>query len=76
MEADTTERKSSILADFFDEDELSVELGVAKISLARWRMLRQGPPVTHIGRRVFYRKSSVRNWVVAQEHAPATKPTA
>jgi hypothetical protein len=76
MEAVSTARKSSILDDFFDEDELAVELGVARISLARWRMLRQGPPVTHIGRSVYYRKSSVRNWVAAQEHAPATKPAA
>jgi hypothetical protein len=58
---------TGLMQDFFTADELSVELGVAGITLARWRLQRQGPPVTMLGRRVLYRKSSVREWLAAQE---------
>jgi predicted DNA-binding transcriptional regulator AlpA len=71
-----TVRKSSILDDFFDIDECAAELGVSAVSLARWRMQRHGPPVTHIGRNVYYRKSSVKAWVAAQEHPAQTLRTA
>jgi len=76
MEAETTERKPSILDEYWDEAGLAGELNVAQITLARWRMQRRGPPVTHIGRSVFYKKSSVKAWVAAQERPAQTLRTA
>ena len=58
---------AGMLDDFFTPQELCAEIHVAEITLARWRLQRQGPPVTWLGRRVLYRKSSVREWLAAQE---------
>jgi hypothetical protein len=65
--AKATSPAAGMLEDFFTEGDLSIQLGVARITLARWRLQRQGPPVTLLGRRVLYRKSSVRDWLAAQE---------
>jgi predicted DNA-binding transcriptional regulator AlpA len=58
---------AGILDDYMGEAECAKELGVAQITLARWRVERRGPPVTKIGRRVFYRRASIQDWVAAQE---------
>jgi hypothetical protein len=71
-----SERKTTILDEYWDEAGLAAELNVSCITLARWRMQRRGPPVTHIGRAVFYRKTSVKAWVAAQERPAQTLRTA
>jgi hypothetical protein len=62
-------RKSepAILGDYLTAAECAAELNVAPITLSRWRMAKIGPPVTKIGRKVFYKRSSVRQWVASQE---------
>jgi hypothetical protein len=63
---------SPILDDYLTEEECAAELNVAAITLAVWRMQKKGPPVTRIGRRILYRKSSVRTWLQSQERPPST----
>jgi hypothetical protein len=63
---------SAILDDYLTEQECARELEMAPITLAIWRMQRKGPPVTRIGRRILYRKSSVRAWLQSQERPPST----
>ena len=75
-DAPSERKSSSILDDFWDEAGLAAELNVSQITLARWRMQRRGPPVTHIGRAVLYKKSSVKAWVAAQERPAQTLRTA
>lgn len=58
----------SLLYDFLPKEETAVELGVCERTLDRWRNLGEGPPITKLGRRVFYRRSSVRAWLARREH--------
>jgi hypothetical protein len=62
----------TILTDYFTEIECGRALDLAPITLAIWRMQRKGPPVTRIGRRIYYRKASVRAWLESQEKPPCT----
>jgi predicted site-specific integrase-resolvase len=57
-----------LLADFLTQHEAAVELKVCERTLDRWRRLGEGPPITKIGRRVYYRRATVRAWLCAREH--------
>jgi hypothetical protein len=59
--------RAGVLGDFLDTDELAVELDITPLTAVRWRLQRKGPPITRLGRRVFYRRSSVQAWLAAQE---------
>jgi predicted DNA-binding transcriptional regulator AlpA len=56
------------LADFLTQDEAAAELKICERTLDRWRRLGEGPPVTKLGRRVLYRRSSLQAWLRACEH--------
>jgi hypothetical protein len=45
-----------LLADFLTPDEAASELKICTRTLDRWRRLGEGPKVTKIGRRVYYRR--------------------
>jgi predicted site-specific integrase-resolvase len=53
------------------EDAAAFELGVCRATLKRWRRLGEGPPFLKVGRRVIYKRSSLENWLVSCERAPA-----
>jgi hypothetical protein len=57
-----------ILTDFLTKEELAEELKRNPRTLDRWAVLGVGPPRTHVGRKVLYRRVSVQKWLVAQEH--------
>lgn len=57
-----------ILGDFLEQDEAAAELKVCRRTLDRWRRLAQGPPITRLGRRILYRRSSLLAWLYAREH--------
>jgi hypothetical protein len=63
---------AAILDDYFTDIECPAELGIAPLTLAIWRTQRKGPPVTRVGRKVYYRKASVRAWLQSQERPPST----
>ena len=56
-----------LLADWISREELARALGVKPDTLARWEARREGPPCTRIGRKTFYRRAAVRDWIGAQE---------
>ena len=58
----------SLLAEFLEQDEAAAELKVCQRTLDRWRRLGDGPPITKIGRRVLYRRSSLQAWLHGREH--------
>jgi len=62
--------RGDLRGDFYSREELALELGLSARTIARWEVLRTGPPITRIGRQVLYRKSSVRAWLAAQESPP------
>jgi predicted DNA-binding transcriptional regulator AlpA len=57
----------NLLADFLEQDEAAAELQVSRRTLDRWRRLGEGPPITKIGRRVYYRRMSLQQWLCARE---------
>ena len=56
-----------LLADWISREQLAIELFVTPDTLARWDARRDGPPCTRIGRKVFYRRSSVEQWLLSRE---------
>ena len=65
----------TVLTDFLTKQELAAELGCEMRTLDRWDTLGIGPPRTHVGRRVLYRRASVQKWLAAQEE-PAKRNAA
>jgi tagatose-1,6-bisphosphate aldolase non-catalytic subunit AgaZ/GatZ len=61
----------SILSEFLTKEELAEQLRRNPRTLDRWAILGMGPPRTHVGRKVLYRRASVQKWLVAQEQAVA-----
>ncbi|WP_372841699.1 helix-turn-helix transcriptional regulator [Phaeovulum sp.] len=57
----------NLLADWISREQLARELGLTPDTLARWAARREGPPCTRIGRKTFYRRASVQDWIHAQE---------
>jgi len=50
--------------------DLALELGVTVETLHRWEKLRFGPPCVRAGRKIYYRREAVQDWLMQQE-APA-----
>jgi predicted DNA-binding transcriptional regulator AlpA len=57
----------NLLTDFLTQPEAAVELRFCKRTLDRWRKLGEGPPITKLGRRILYRRSSLQSWLQARE---------
>ena len=64
------EGTGSILAGYIAPEQLARELGVSERTLARWHAARLGPPRVTIGRRPYYRLTSVAEWIALQEEKP------
>lgn len=62
-----------ILSDFLTKQELATELKRNPRTLDRWAVLGMGPPRTHVGRKVLYRRVSVQKWLFAQEQTVAVE---
>lgn len=57
----------NLLTDWISREQLDGELGLACDTLARWEARQLGPPCTRIGRKMLYRRTSVQDWISAQE---------
>ena len=57
----------AILDDYFEPYQLGGEIKKSERTLARWRTERKGPPVTRFGGKPFYRKESVKQWMLSLE---------
>lgn len=57
--------------DIVDEDALAKDLGVSRRSLARMHVERTGPPRIRVGRKIFYSRASVREWLLSREERQA-----
>ena len=63
----------NLLAEWISREQLAGELGIASDTLARWEARLLGPPCTRIGRKVLYRRTSVQEWISAQEQVRPAK---
>ena len=57
----------NLLVEFLTQEEAAAELQVCERTLDRWRRLDEGPPITKLGRRILYRRSSLQEWLRARE---------
>ncbi|MCU9849381.1 helix-turn-helix domain-containing protein [Defluviimonas sp. WL0024] len=75
MQDDPVEDVPDLLADWISREQLARALGLTTDTLSRWEARRQGPPCTRIGRKTFYRRAAIQEWIRAQEQAhPVPKP--
>ncbi|WP_375569788.1 helix-turn-helix domain-containing protein [Seohaeicola saemankumensis] len=56
-----------LLGGWISRSELALQLGVSEDTLRRWDVLRSGPPCVRAGRKVFYRRATVLEWLEEQE---------
>ena len=56
-----------MLDEWINRDDLAEQLELTTDTLARWATDGTGPARIKVGRRVFYRKSSVEKWLKALE---------
>lgn len=61
-----------MLSDWMTRAELAAELDLTTETLARWDARRFGPAPTRVGRKVLYRRETVRAWLLAQEQGQST----
>ena len=61
-----------LLEDWISRHDLAISLGVSEDTLWRWDRRRTGPQSIKLGRRVYYRRSTVRAWLEAREQARKT----
>ena len=56
-----------ILDGYISRESLAEQLNISTRTLDRWHGHRMGPPRCLIGRRVFYKVDSVRDWLASRE---------
>jgi predicted DNA-binding transcriptional regulator AlpA len=66
--------KAGLLSGWISRLDLALELGVTVETLSRWEGLRFGPPCVRAGRKVYYRRDAVQDWLTQQE-APSPRRT-
>ena len=59
----------NLLADWMTRDQLAEQLMLTPDTLSRWEARREGPPCMRVGRKVFYRRTSVEEWLLSREQS-------
>jgi hypothetical protein len=62
-------RKETLLGEYLLPSELAAELKICTKTLDRWRVFGEGPPITKIGRRVYYSRAGVIAWLQTRERS-------
>ena len=75
MQNDPMEEVPDLLADWISREQLACALDLTTDTLSRWEARRQGPPCTRIGRKTFYRRVAIQEWIRAQEQAHPVRKT-
>lgn len=69
MTCEASEAPPDLLAEWISRENLARELMVKPDTLSRWEARREGPPCMRIGRKVYYRRSSVEEWLLSREQS-------
>jgi predicted DNA-binding transcriptional regulator AlpA len=56
-----------VLTGWISRLDLALELGLTVDTLRRWEARRTGPPCVRAGRKVYYRRTAVEEWLEEQE---------
>lgn len=62
-------REHALLSGWISRSDLAQELGVCEETLRRWADARHGPALVRAGRKIYYRRSAVIEWLEDQEAA-------
>jgi hypothetical protein len=57
----------ALLGEYLTPETLAAELNITTRTLDRWRVLSIGPPITKVGRKIYYARATVTEWLKAQE---------
>ena len=63
------EPSRALLSGWISRSDLAQELEVTEGTLRRWTLERWGPPCIRAGRKIYYRRSAVAEWLEDQEVA-------
>ena len=58
----------TLIGDYLTAEQASNQLGITRRTFDAMCARREGPPRTRIGRRVYYRKEALADWLRKQEH--------
>jgi predicted DNA-binding transcriptional regulator AlpA len=61
-----------LLDDWISRHDLAISLGVSEDTLWRWDAKHTGPLSIKLGRKVYYRRATVRSWLEAREDTRKT----
>jgi hypothetical protein len=75
MQDDGTEDIPDLLAGWISREQLAGVLCLTGDRLAWWVARRRPPRSTRIGRKTFYRRAAVQEWIRAQEQAHPMRKT-
>lgn len=56
-----------LLSGWISRTDLALQLGVSEDTLRRWDVLQSGPQSIRAGRKVYYRRATVLEWLEEQE---------
>lgn len=62
--------EQTFLEDYFAEEEAARYVNKKPRTLKDWRDRRIGPPVTYVGGKPYYRKASLKQWLLSLEGKP------
>jgi hypothetical protein len=68
--------KQDFLEGYISEEDYARGRGVSMRTAQRDRQLRQSPPFTRLGRKIYYRIEAVKEWLRSQEEHKDRIPTA
>jgi excisionase family DNA binding protein len=63
---------ADILEGYIDLDPLAEELGRHPRTIMRWTEQPNGLPFVRLGRRILFKRESVRDWISTHERKPNT----
>lgn len=66
---DPKDKPRTLLVGWISRLDLALELGLSVDTLRRWEAMRTGPPCVRAGRKVYYRRAAVEEWLDEQEQA-------
>ena len=63
----STQKPDALMSGWISRTDLAHQLGVTEDTLRRWNAKRSGPPCIRAGRKTFYRRETVLDWLEEQE---------
>ena len=66
---DPKDKPRTLLNGWISRVDLAIELGLSVDTLRRWEAQRRGPPCMRAGRKVYYRRAAIEEWMADQEEA-------